>query len=268
MLNIGFFYQMWYTNQRAIFESFKLLRTIYPDSDLTLLVTGVSKDEVEKYNNNFVNIIKDKFNINKVDYFYLEDYKWNWDGSRTQDELLKYNHDLLDKMVEMPNENVDIMVFGSEDWHLFKEIPITGEYGVGAKLRDWDGWMREEMKQKFDYSVNYRIPWFQHGHYMNLKTFKQKYTQENKDYIINTLKELYPTHQLFSDYVHSVWNTFVFDKIENAQYILDLPSEISEETPFESFEKYDCVSRHGYKMYYTQPPSEEMIELGIKPYYE
>ena len=97
---------MWYTNQRAIFESFKLLRAIYPDSDLTLLVTGISKDEVEKYNNNFVNIIKDKFNINKVDYFYLEDYKWNWDGSRTQDELLKYNHDLLDKMVEMPNENV------------------------------------------------------------------------------------------------------------------------------------------------------------------
>ena len=47
MLNIGFFYQMWYTNQRAIFESFKLLRAIYPDSDLTLLVTGISKDEVE-----------------------------------------------------------------------------------------------------------------------------------------------------------------------------------------------------------------------------
>ena len=73
------------------------------------MVTGISKDEVEKYNNNFVNIIKDKFNINKVDYFYLEDYKWNWDGSRTQDELLKYNFDLLDKLVEMTNENGDIM---------------------------------------------------------------------------------------------------------------------------------------------------------------
>ena len=63
---------MWYTNQRAIFESFKLLRAIYPDSDLTLLVTGISKDEVEKYNNNFVNIIKDKFNIDFLDTRYKE----------------------------------------------------------------------------------------------------------------------------------------------------------------------------------------------------
>ena len=62
------------------------------------MVTGISKDEVEKYNNNFVNIIKDKFNINKVDYFYLEDYKWNWDGSRTQDELLNKCFEITGKL--------------------------------------------------------------------------------------------------------------------------------------------------------------------------
>lgn len=264
MYNIGFFYQMWYTNQRAIFESFKLLRAVYPDNDLTLLVTGISKDEVEEYNNNFINIIKDKFNINKIDYFYKEDYKWNGDSSRTQEELLKYNHDLMDKMVYMPADDVEYIIFGSEDWHLFKEIPITGEYEAGAKIRGWDDWMREEMKQKFDYSVNCGIPWFQHGYYMNLKIFKQKYTQENKDYITNTLLELYPTHPLFSDYVHSVWNTFVFTKMEKASYILDLPSELNEETPLESFERTNCVSRHGYKLYYPQPLSEEMLQLGIK----
>ena len=255
---------MWYTNQKAIFESFKLLRNVYPDSDLTLLVTGISKNEVEEYNNNFINIIKNRFNISKVDYFYKEDYKWNDDHSKTQKELLKYNHDLIDRMVCMPADDVEYMVFGSEDWHIFKKIPITGEYEVGAKIRGWDDWMKEEMKQKFDYSVNCGIPWFQHGNYMNLKIFKQKYTQENKDYIENTLLELYPTFQLFSDYVHGVWNTFVFGKIENVSYILDLPSEINEETPLESFKRTNCVSRHGYKLYYLQPLSEEMVQLGIK----
>ena len=71
------------------------LNTMYFLPKQLLIKSNILYEKKFKYNNNFVNIIKDKFNISKVDYFYLEDYKWNGDNSRTQEELLEYTKNNL-----------------------------------------------------------------------------------------------------------------------------------------------------------------------------
>ena len=262
---------MWYTNKRAIFEALKQFRIVYPDNNLTLLVTGIKKDDAEEYDKNFSSIIKEKFNISKIEYFYKEDYKWNSDPDKTRDDMIIYAHALLDKTIYMPSDDMDFVVNCSEDWFPFKKISINKNDQVSGRPREWDNWMNKELLSKFDYArTNNVVLWFAHGDFINLNIFKEKYTLENKEYITNILKEAYPLDmKLFADYIYSVWNTFIFDKfVDGKKDTFDLPSDINPELPEETFKRTDCYSRHGYKGYYHQPPSEEMIELGIKPYYE
>ena len=264
-MKVGFFYQIWHTSQTAIFESLKQFRSVYPDNNLVLLITCVKKNKVEEYDNNFSNIIKKKFNISKIEYFYEEDYRWGYVAEGARDNYLKYTNNWLEKITTIPDDDVDFLVFAAEDWYVFKELPIRYECDVSGKYRSWDEWMNKKITEKFDYNINKDILWFQHGHYYNLNLLREKYTEENKNYITETLKELYPLNFiLMPDYILSVWNTHIFKNFYNADYIYEMPSETCDDTPLESFQKTNCYSVHGYKTLYGKPFTEEMKQLGIK----
>lgn len=265
-MNIGFFYQIWYTNQTAAFDAFKQLRKIYPNNELHVMFFGLKQEKIESYHKNYTEIIEKEFNITKVDYASVNDYKPVFEVDTNIDDTIKYSHAILDRTVFMPSDNVDIIVNGSEDWYVFKSLPITGEFEMSGRITGWDPWMNPEvMKKKFDYSVNSNPIWFQHGHYINIKLFKEKYTEENKKYITESLKEAYPNYKVFPDYILGVWGLLAFTKFQSGnEYIYELPSEVNNETPFESFQKTDCYCRHGYKSLYGTPLTEEMLQLGIK----
>lgn len=253
-MKIGIFYQMWHENKKAAYDSLQQLRKVYPDNEIVMLITGVNKDNVEQYEKEFIDVIKSEFNISKVDHLLKDDFVGYCDHTRNIDDLLHYNDVLLEKTFYMLDESTDFVLFGSEDLYIFKEIPINPECDVCGNPRMWDAWMKEEMKQKFDYSKNDKILWFQHGHYLNLKKFKQVFTKETREYINNTLKELYPNSQsIFSDYYTSIWCTLACDTFCRADYLLELPSEITDETPLETFNRTQCHARHGYKKLYKQP---------------
>lgn len=265
-MKIGFFYQVWYINKTAIFEALKQFRKIYPDNELYLVPSGIPKSEFEEYHKNFIEIIQKEFNITKIEYLFKEDWKWVFDPESETSDMIEYSHGLLDKMISMPSKDIDIVVNGSEDWYIFKPLPITGEFEASGRITGWDPWMDQEaMKEKFNYNTNLYPPWFQHGHYVNIKTLKEKYTEENKKYIADSLNKIYFNWKIFPDYIFSVWNIFSFTKFQQgSDYIYELASEISNETPLETFQRTNCYSRHGYKALYRNPPTEEMIQLGIK----
>lgn len=266
-MEIGFFYQIWYSNKTAIFEALKQLRKVYPNNKLYFLPSGLSKSEVEEYHKNFTTIIEKEFNITKTEYLFKENHKWLFDTETKRNDFIEYGHVVLDKTIFMPDNDIDIIINGSEDWYVFKPLPITGEFEVSGRITGWDPWMNQKlMREKFNYNINPNPLWFQHGHYINIKLFKEKYTEENKNYVINALKEAYPVDfKLFPDYIFSVWNVFAFTKFQQgSDYIYELSSELSNETPLETFQKTNCYSRHGYKALYGAPLTEEMIQLGIK----
>jgi len=254
-MKIGIFFQMWHENQKAAYDSLKQLRVIYPDTEIALLVTGVYRANLEEYENNFLNIIKKDFNINKISHLHKDEYIGYFDSRRTLEDLLYYNDTLLEKTFFMLDESTDYVLFCSEDLYVFKEIPINPECDVCCNLRPWDDWMDVRIKEKLNCNKDFKIPWFQHGHYLNLNKFKNKFTLENRELVNNTIRELYPDATfIYSDYFTSLWCLLACDTFCSASnYLLELASEDTNETPLETFNRTKCYARHGYKTLYKQP---------------
>lgn len=253
-MKLGIFYQMWHQNQRAAYESLKQLRKVYPTQEIVLQVTGVYRKDLEKFKQEFLELIQAKFNITKVVHLHKDDFIGYFHPQRTIYDLLLYNDALLDYTFNTLEEGTDFMLFGSEDLYVFKQIPIDPLCDICCNPREWDSWMNTEAKNIFNYSVTNKILWFQHGHYLNLKKFKQVFTPENRKYISDNLAKLYPNSQsIYSDYFTSIWSTFACTNYKSVyEYLIELPSEVSNETPFETFERTNCYARHGYKALYNQ----------------
>jgi len=253
-MKVGIFYQMWQGNQKAAYESLKQIRKVYPDNEIAILVVGVKREDLDLYENSYLSIIRRDFNIKKIEHLHKDDNIGYFDQGRTVDDLLEYNDILLEKTLYMFEESTEYVINASEDLYIFKEIPINPNFDVCGNPRPWDYWMKEEMKEKFNYDKFSDFIWFQHGHYLNLKKLKEVFNQQKRDYVIKTLKDLYPNElSIFSDFFIGVWCALAYDTFSRADYLLELPSEITEETPLETFNRTDCYARHGYKALYNQP---------------
>ena len=269
MKNVGFYYQVWHTNKLSIFEAMKRLRSVYPDNEVVLVIAGLSKDSVTEYENDFVNIIKSKFNITTIDYLFIEDSPYMAkcilnvpEQESKREEYMKFSHLWFDKFVFLPSEYMDVVVNCSDDWYPITQIPIDYDVDVCGRLTPWSDWMEEEkMKSKFNFSKNELVTWIQHGHYMNIKKLKQKYTEENKKYIDDVVRDVFPSNlPIFLDYFHSLWNVVAFDTFKSADHIHEVGAfKINYEEDNHGF-----PSIHGGKGLHFLPISEEMIQLGIK----
>ena len=269
MCNIGFYYQVWHTSKLSTFEALKQLRLIYPNNELILVIAGLSKNSVEEYDRDFTQIIKDKFNISKIDYIFTEDspymakcYLSIPDIDQVRDEYIKFSHLWLDKFVSLPSDDMDIMVNCSDDWYPLREIPIDCDIDVCGRYAHWSDWMNEEkLRPKFNFLKEDLLIWLAHGHYLNIKKLKQKYTPENKAYLESVLKEVIdPKIPLFLDYMHCLWNVIAFDTFENDNYTLEVNAfSINSQEDSCGF-----PAIHGGTGLHFVPISEEMIQLGIK----
>ena len=253
-MKVGLFYQMWYVHQKATYDTLKQLRTVYPENEIAMLVTGLPKADVEEYERNFLSIIRRDFNISNIDFLYGDNHPGHFHPEKTSESILRYNDILLEKTLFMLDKSTDYAIFCSEDLYIFKEIPINPDCDVCCSSRPWDHWINEEIKNKLDYDKYPHIPWFQHGHYLNLHTFKKAFTQENREYIKSIVRELYPGFtSIFSDYFTSLWCTLACDTFcDISDYLCELPSELTDETPLETFNRTECHARHGYKVLYGQ----------------
>ena len=245
---------MWYEHQKAAYESLKQLRKVYPTEEIVLQVTGVYKKDLEKFKQEFLDLIQVKFNINKVVHLHRDDYVGYFDRQRTVQDLLSYNDALLDYSFNTLEEDTDFMLFGSEDLYVFKQIPIDPSCDICCNPREWSSWMNPKAKDVFNYGITDKILWFQHGHYLNLKKFKQVFTPENRKYVLDNLAELYPDAQnIYSDYFTSIWSTLACKTYKPVyDYLIELPSEVTDETPLETFKRTNCYARHGYKELYGE----------------
>jgi hypothetical protein len=265
-----FYYQVWHTNQLAAFEALKQLRSVYPTDEVILVVAGLKRENSDEYDKNFTQIIKQHFNITKTDYLYIDDHPYmSTTALRVphtaviRDEYMKFAHIWLDQFVSLPSDDVDIIVNGSDDWVPLRPIPINFEIDVCGRICEIYDWMNGNKLKKY---INIdTMCWIQHGHYMNFQKLKKAYTEENKKYIENAIKNTYPPNiPLFLDYMHSLWNSLVFEKMINAHYI----TEISPSDHNSSFDKENHNSLHGSKALRNLPISQEMVDLNIIPTYK
>jgi len=260
-----FYYQVWHTNQLSTFEALKQLRLIYPTDELVLVIAGLKRKDFEEYDKNFTQIIKQHFNITTIDYLYIDDYPTMNRGalyvpptSIIRDEYIKFAHVWLDQFVSLPSDDVDIIINGSDDWVPLKKIPIDFDADVCGRISSKADWMKMDELEKFLNIDN--VCWIQHGHYMNLKKLRKVYNEENKQFIENLVKSLYPPEQsLLLDYVHALWNAIAFENMIHANYV----AEISSSESVNDFKDKNWISIHGSKILHNKPISQEMIDLNI-----
>lgn len=270
MPKLCFYYQVWHTNQLSTFEALKQLRLFYPTDEIILVIAGLKRENSDEYDKNFTQIVKQYFNIAKTDYLYIDDHPYMNKSSlripdilKTRDEYTKFAHVWLDQFVSLPSSDVDIIFSCSDDWMMYDKIPIDYDVDVCGRITDSSDWMKIDELKKY---INIDRPcWIQHGHYMNLKKLRQSYNEENKQYIENIIKTLYSLElPMFLDYIYALWNALSFEKMINANYIIETGCF----GLFEQAKQKNFISAHGSKLLHNLPISQEMINLNIIPSYE
>lgn len=272
MHKIGFYYQVWFENQRSIFESLKQLRKIYPKESLFVVVAGVKSSDIELFSNQFGNRLVEHFKIDKLDFIYsdrtpsMPTVAWRFKqlGINPRDGFNEFNNVWIEKLVETVDKDIEILVNCSDDWYPLKEFNISLEHDISCRLQDWPEWANRLALEKYLKVNNDQLPWMQHGHYFNYQKFLSSFTEENKKLINNAIKEVYDQDQLiFLDFFHALWNMVVFETFESSPHICE-----SKKDPYEACLHDNRETFHGYAGFRKKRFSEEMIELGFKEFYE
>lgn len=257
-MKVGVFYTMWHDNQKALYLSIEQTRKVYTDNEIVLCVCGLAKKDLIEYERNFISVIKEKFKIAKVSYLFADDYIGQTDGNRSVDDMILWSDKVFEINLLSFEDDTDYTIFASEDLYIYKPLPINEKIDICANIRPYDIWMNQkELEKNFNFNniikEGDKICWYQHGHYLNQKKFKSVYTEENRKYVNNTLKKIFPNYLgLFYDFHVAIWCTFVCtpETVKADDYVLQIPSEVSDELPIESFHRTNCYAVHGYKKLY------------------
>lgn len=271
MHKLAFYYQVWYTNQRSIFESLKQLRKIYPTQKLFVVVAGLKSTDKNLFLSTFGGKLKEHFNISNLDFLFSDEvqsmptteYRFTSRGCSVRDGFNEFNNVWIEKLVEVVDSDIDILVNCSDDWYPIKEFNTTLDHDISCRMTEWSDWMERDKLTNYLNKFYNKVPWMQHGHYFNYQKFLSNFTDENKEYINNIVKEIYPDSlPIFLDYFHALWNMVIFDTFENSSHIVE-----SKEDPFEHCKVDSRESFHGYIGFRNKTFSEEMLNLGFKEYH-
>lgn len=272
MHNVGFYYQVWVSNLRSVYENIKQLRKIYPQEKIFLTVAGLESKQKDIFLKDFGNRFASIFNISKIGFLFTDKIplmpttKWRClqNNTSVRDGFNTFNNIWLKKLVETVDNDVDILVNCSDDWFIFEKVNFNLDQDISCRLTEWSDWMlKDKVIDFFKKDLNF-VPWMQHGHYFNYKKFLKGYTESNINKVNSFVEQVYSENlPIFLDYFHALWNILIFDSYSDSNFISE-----NKENPFILKNTVDVKSFHGYIGYRGKRFSSEMLRLGLKEIYE
>ena len=272
MHKVGFYYQIWFTNQRSIFENLKQLRILYPEEKIYLVIAGLQSKNKDLYLESFLNKLIHHFNISAINFLFADEirsmptlfYRFQDMGINIRDVFNEFNNIWIQKLVDTVDKDIDILVNCSDDWFVIRPFNIDLKKDISCRLEEWSDWMEKDKILKHINKDFDKVPWMQHGHYFNYQKFLKNYTEDNIALINNAITVTYPEDlPIFLDYFHALWNMVVFNTFEDSTHIAE-----DKEDPFERSKHNPVETFHGYIKYRSLNHSQEMLNLGFKVYNE